>query len=111
MLLSTGEYEKYVKLFRGTNSCIRKLSLKFTIFSFSQSNTSLMVQIALTALCPDILMYSQSLRRVVIIELACPCEENMERWHSVKSNQICTTGAYHQKNCWGADLFPGEVGA
>ena len=87
MLLSTGEYKKYVKLFRGTNLCIRKLSLKFTIFSFSQSNTSLMVQIALTALCPDILMYSQSLRRVVIIELACPCEENMERWHSVKSNQ------------------------
>ena len=46
-----------------------------------------MVQIALTAVCPDILIYSQSLRRVVIIELACPCEENMERWHSVKSNQ------------------------
>ena len=24
---------------------------------------------------------------------------------------ICTTGAYHQKNCWAADLFPGELGA
>ena len=44
-------------------------------------------QIALTTLCPDILIYSPSLRHVIIIEIACPYDENMERWHSVKFNK------------------------
>ena len=45
------------------------------------------IQIALTALRPDILIYSSSLRHVIIIESTCPCEENMEIWHSVKLNK------------------------
>ena len=45
------------------------------------------IQTVITTLCPDILMYSQSLNYVIIIELICPCEENMERWHSVNFNK------------------------
>ena len=45
------------------------------------------IQIALTVLRPDILMYSPSLRHLIIIELIYPCEENLERWHSITSNK------------------------
>ena len=33
------------------------------------------IQITLTALGPDILMYSPSVRDIIVIELTCPCEE------------------------------------
>ena len=45
------------------------------------------IETALTALRPYILVCSPSLRHVIIIELTCPCEENMERWHLVKSKK------------------------
>ena len=69
------------------------------------------IQIALTALCPDILIYSPSLRHVIIIELTCPCEENMERWHSVKFNKYEPLMHTIKNNCWAMDLFAVEVGA
>ena len=34
--------------------------------------------ITITTLRPDIVIYSNSLKRIIIIELTCPCEENME---------------------------------
>ena len=40
--------------------------------------------IAVSALRPDIVIYSNTLKRVIIVELTCPCEENMESWHSTK---------------------------
>ena len=36
--------------------------------------------IAITASRPDVI-YSDVLKRIIIIELTCPCEENMENWH------------------------------
>ena len=75
------------------------------------TNNMFSIQIALTALCPDILIYSPSLRHVIIIELTCPCEENMERWHSVRSNKYEPLAHTIKKNCWAVDLFAVEVGA
>ena len=43
------------------------------------------IQIAPTALHPDILMYSLLLRHVIIIKLTFPCKDNMKRWHSSKA--------------------------
>ena len=40
--------------------------------------------IAVSALHPDIVIYSNTSKRVIIVELTCPCEENMESWHSTK---------------------------
>ena len=34
--------------------------------------------IAFTQLRPDIAIFSNSLRKLILIELTCPCEENME---------------------------------
>ena len=40
--------------------------------------------IAFTDLRPDITIFSSKLKRVILIELTCPSEENMEAWHNVK---------------------------
>ena len=45
------------------------------------------VHIAFTQLRPDITIFSNSLRKVILIELTCPCDENMESWHSTKINK------------------------
>ena len=44
-------------------------------------------QLALTELLPDILLFSKSSKRVVLLELICPCKENMENWHAQKLNK------------------------
>ena len=67
------------------------------------------VQIAFTALRPDILIYSPSIRHVTIIELTCQCEENMERWYSVKFNIYEPVMHTIKKTCWTVDLFVVEV--
>lgn len=40
--------------------------------------------IAITALRPDMVIYSNCSKIVILIELTCPCEENMVSWHSTK---------------------------
>ena len=42
------------------------------------SNYCFPVHIAFTQLRPDITIFSNSLRNVILIELTYPCEENME---------------------------------
>ena len=36
--------------------------------------------IAYTELWPGITIYSNSAKKAILIELTCPCEENMEKW-------------------------------
>ena len=68
-------------------------------------------QLALTELHPDILLYSKSSKRAVLLELTCPCEENMESWHSQKLNKYTPLAKVIEGNGWAIDLFPVEVGA
>ena len=44
------------------------------------------LHIANTGLQPDITIYYNSSKKVILIELTCPCEENMEKWrhHKIK---------------------------
>ena len=35
-----------------------------------------------TELRPDITIFPNKLKRVTLIGLTCPCEENMEAWHN-----------------------------
>ena len=42
------------------------------------------VHIAFTQLKSDITFFSNSLRKVILIELTCPCEEKMEPSHDTK---------------------------
>lgn len=66
--------------------------------------------IAATSLRPDIVCYSKSLKRVVLIELTCPCEENFEDRHQYKSAKYQSLVNKIQENGWTVDFFAIEVG-
>ena len=67
--------------------------------------------IAFTELRPDITIFSNKLKRVILIELICPCEENMQAWHNVKVNKYLPLKSVIENNGWSVDLFAVEVGA
>ena len=67
--------------------------------------------IAFTELRPDIVIFSNKLKRVILIELNCPCEENMEAWHNAKVNKYMPLKSVTENNGWNVDLFAVEVGA
>ena len=69
------------------------------------------VHIALSSLRPDIVIYSNCLKRVILIELTCPCEQNMESWHSTKLSKYSGLVNIISSNGWYCDLFAIEVGA
>ena len=43
--------------------------------------------IAFTELRPDITTFSNKPKRIILIELTCPYEENMEAWRNTKVNK------------------------
>ena len=75
------------------------------------SNYCFLVHIAFTQLRPDIMVFSNSLRKVILIELTCPCEENMESWHGTKISKYLALKAIVESKGWGVELFAVEVGA
>ena len=64
-----------------------------------------------TQLRHDIEIFSNVLRKVILIELICPCEENMESWHSTKINKYLALKATIESNGWSVEIFAVEVGA
>ena len=74
------------------------------------SNYCFPVHIAFTQLRPDITIFSNSLRMVFLIELTCPCEENMESWHSTKINNYLALKTVIESNGWCVELFAVELG-
>ena len=79
----------------------------------SDCNSSLVIPpfITISTLRPDILLYSTKTRTVVIVELTCPCEENMETWHTKKFDKYASLCADIKLNRWSVHLFAIEVGA
>ena len=67
--------------------------------------------IAVTVLRPDMVLYSIVEKIVLIIELTCPCDENMEEWHHVKFLIYEPLSNAIKSNGWKVHLFPIEVGA
>ena len=66
---------------------------------------------AFTKLKPDIIIFSNKLKKVILIELTCPCEENMEAWHDAKVNKYMSLKIVIENNGWNVDLYAVEVGA
>ena len=75
------------------------------------SNYCFPVHIAFTQLRPGITISSTSLRKVILIELTCPCEENMESWHNTKINKYLALKTIIESNGWCVEPFAVEVGA
>ena len=69
------------------------------------------IHIAFTQLRPDITIFSNALKKVIIIELTCLCEENMESWHSTKiNNYLALKITIESKGC-SVEHFVVEVAA
>ena len=64
------------------------------------------VHIAFTQLRLDITIVS----KVILIELTCPCEENMESWHGTKINKYTALKTIIESEGWCVELFAVEVG-
>ena len=60
------------------------------------------VHIAFTELRPDITIFSNSLRKVISIELTCLYEENMESWHGTKINKYSALKTIIESKGWRA---------
>ncbi|XP_057310248.1 uncharacterized protein LOC130648228 [Hydractinia symbiolongicarpus] len=67
--------------------------------------------LAVTQLCPDILLTSAMTKTVIILELTCPCKENMETWHGVKVDKYSSFCSVMRLNNWFVHFFAVEVGA
>ena len=67
--------------------------------------------IALTELRPDLVIFSNSTRIVILIELTCPCEENFEERHHDKIKRYTPLKELIELNGWSCFLFAVEVGA
>ena len=67
--------------------------------------------LSVSSLRPDILLFSCSTRMVIIIELTCPCEENMSQWHEEKSQKYHSLCTSIRSNNWSVYFFAIEVGA
>ena len=53
-------------------------------FSDLESTLVIPYTIVILQLRPDIPLYSRTTKTVIIVELTCSCEENMESWHATK---------------------------
>ena len=47
---------------------------------------------------------------MILIELTCPCEENIEAWHKAKVNKYLSLKSVIENNGWTVDLLAVEVG-
>ena len=65
------------------------------------SNYSFAVYTSFIQQRPDITNFSNSLRKVILIELTCPCEENMKSWHGTKMlGDTAVHLLYAVLKCW-----------
>ena len=69
------------------------------------------LHIAYAELRLDITIYSNSAKKAKLIELACPYEENIEKWHNHKVNKYLPLKSAIKCRGWEVDLYAIEVGA
>ena len=67
--------------------------------------------IVVTKLRPDIVVFSNKSRAVILIELTCPREENFEDSHARKLDSYAELQLLCKRNGWKPHLFAVEVGA
>ena len=107
------------RLGKKEQKCLVKGLLQFVILHHASdwvlladlnSNYCFPVHIAFTQLRPDITIFSNSLRKVILTELTCPCEDNIESWHGTKINKYLALKAITESKGCHVELFAVEAG-
>ena len=65
--------------------------------------------LAVSTLRPEILLFSRSTKKVIFIELTCPCEANMSQWHEEKSQKYYPLCCSIRFNGWSVYFYAIEV--
>ena len=69
------------------------------------------MHIAYTKIWPDITIYSNSAKKVILIELTCPWKENMEKLHDHKISKHLPLKSVIKSRGWEVDLYVIKVWA
>ena len=69
------------------------------------------IEIAASAQRPDIVIYSLSLRKVLLIELTVPLEDRVAAAHTIKTTRYASLFSACESNGFGVFHFPVEVGS
>ena len=67
--------------------------------------------IVISQLRPDILFYSTTTKVVIILEITCLYEENMESWHAIKFGKYDPLCPAIKINSWSVHFFAVELRA
>lgn len=70
-----------------------------------------LVSLTVSTLCPNILLFSISTKKMIIIEVTCPCKENMSQWNEEKSQKYYPLYCSIRFNGWSVHFYVIEVGA
>ena len=66
--------------------------------------------VAVTGKKPDIVLWSNSLKKIVLIELTVPAERGVQKAHKKKSASYDALASACRLNNWTVELMPVEVG-
>ena len=84
--------------------CVRQMDLR-------KQQTHFPPHIITTAERPDIVMYSDQAKVVVLVELTSPAEENLVKWREVKLTKYEKLAENRGGGMWKVFVFTIEVGA
>ena len=69
------------------------------------------IECGATNLCPDICVFREQLKEILIFELSVPFETNVEKMHEYKSRKYCPLVNDIEENGFTVSLIPLEVGS
>ena len=72
---------------RTTPVCIFYDASDWVLLAGLNSDFCFSIHIVFTQRRPDIIIFSDSLGKVILFEITCPCEDNMKSWHGSKINK------------------------
>ena len=99
------------KTYKKTTADFYIVQPDWVLLSDLESTLVIPPEIAILQLRPDILLYSTTTKTVIIVELTCSCEENMESWHATKFGKYGHLCSAIKTNRWSIHYFAVEVGA
>ena len=104
-------HQQSLKITPTSHSGILHLSSDWKLIDDLEEKLVFPQDIVESSLRPDIVIYSKQLRRVLLLELTCPCEENFSDRHQAKIKRYTPLKELCEKAKWTCDIFAFEVGA
>ena len=109
IFVKEGQTPKNIK--KKPNSGLMHSASKWKLLYDCNGSPTIPSFLAVTTLRPDIVLYACCIKTVIILELTCPCGENMPYWHDTKKENYHALCSAIRSNGWKVSFFAVEVGA